>query len=352
MTQLFTPFTLRGVTFPNRIGMSPMCQYSAEDGFANDWHFTHLGTRAVGGTGFIMVEATAVEARGRISPHDLGIWKDDHIPPLARIVEFLKAHGAVTGIQLAHAGRKASTSRPWDGGKPILPDAGGWHVVAPSAASFGDGYAVPHALTRDEIGGIVTAFVDAARRSAEAGFDVIEIHGAHGYLIHSFLSPLANHRDDAYGGTFENRTRLLIEIVRAVRAIWDKPLFVRLSATDWVAEGWTIEDSIQLGGMLKVEGVDLIDCSSGGIMPGVQIPVAPHYQVPLAEAVRKHVDIPTAAVGLITDPAQAEAILTAGQADLILLGRTLLRDPYWALHAAKALGETAVVPPQYLRAFA
>ncbi len=355
MSHLFEPLTLRGVTFKNRIVMSPMCQYSAQDGFANDWHFTHLGARAVGGTGLIIVEATAVEARGRITPGDLGLWSDAHIAPLKRIVDFIKTNGAAAGIQLAHAGRKASTAIPWKGnGKPLSYDQGGWEVVAPSAIPFAEGYPTPHELTKAEIMDIVQAFVDAARRADTAGFDVVELHGAHGYLLHSFLSPLANQRTDEYGGSFENRTRLFVEIARAVRAVWDKPLFARFSSTDWVSEGWSCEDSVELARVLKAIGIDVIDNSSGGIIPGVRIPTEPGYQVPLAEAVRNQAGIMTGAVGLITEPEQADAIIRNGQADFVFIGRELLRDAHWALRAARQLGvleQQRDVPPQYWRAY-
>lgn len=353
MAHLFDPLTLRGVTLRNRIGVSPMCQYSAEDGFANDWHFVHLGSRAVGGAGLVIAEATAVEARGRISPNDLGIWSDTHIEPLARTARFIKQHGAVAGIQLAHAGRKAGTARPWDGGKPLNNAEGGWDTVAPSPLPFDKGYRQPHELTHDEIHALVDAFRAAAVRSLEAGFDFVEIHGAHGYLIHSFLSPISNQRTDGYGGSFEGRVCFLLEIVRAVRKVWpdDKPLCVRLSATDWMENGWKIEDSVELAKLLKPEGVDLIDCSSGAIAPRTKIPVGAGYQTPLAEAVRREAGIATAAVGMITEPMQADEVIRNNRADVVLLARELLRDPYWPLHAAKALGHPAPVPPQYLRAF-
>ncbi len=355
MPHLFEPLVLRGVTLRNRIGVSPMCQYSAEDGMANDWHLVHLGARAVGGAGLVVAEATAVEARGRISPQDLGIWSDAHIPPLARIAAFIRAQGAVPGIQLAHAGRKAGTSRPWEGGKPLADAEGGWLPVGPGAEPFSDGYRASHALTADELAGIVAAFRTAAERAAAAGFELVELHAAHGYLLHSFLSPLSNHRTDAYGGSFANRARLLLEVTRAVRAAWaaDKPLAVRLSATDWVEGGWTADDSVALACLLKAEGVDLVDCSSGGVVPGVRIPAGAGYQVPLAEAVRRGAELPTAAVGMITDAMQADEIVRNGRADVVLLGREMLRDPYWAYHAAQRLGhkDTLPTPPQYLRAF-
>jgi 2,4-dienoyl-CoA reductase-like NADH-dependent reductase (Old Yellow Enzyme family) len=355
MTHLFDPFTLRNVTLRNRIGVSPMCQYSAEDGLANDWHLVHLGSRAVGGAGLVIAEATAVEPRGRISPQDLGLWSDAHIAPLARVAHFVAQQGAVAGIQLAHAGRKASTVRPWSGSGMVAPAQGGWPVVAPSAVPFHPNDPAPHALSRAEIAGIVAAFRAATVRSVEAGFRWLEVHGAHGYLAHEFLSPLSNAREDEYGGSFENRIRFLLETVRAVRSAWpeDRPLAVRLSCTDWVEGGWTVEDSIALARRLAPEGVDLIDCSSGALVPGAKIPVAPGYQVPLAEAVRRGANIATAAVGLVTEPEHADEIVRAGRADLVLLARELLRDPYWPLRAATALGQTAArpVPPQYLRAF-
>lgn len=347
-SSLFSPLTLHGLTLRNRIVMSPMCQYSAgDDGRATDWHLTHLGARAAGGVGLIVVEATAVEARGRISPGDLGLWSDGQIDPLARIAAFVHSQGAAIGIQLAHAGRKAGTDLPWRGGKPL-----GWSIAAPSAVPFADGYPTPHALTVGEIDDLVAAFAAAARRAAAAGFDVIEIHAAHGYLLHSFLSPLGNQRGDDYGGSLDNRARLLRRVVGAVRADWAGPLFVRVSATDWRDDGWTLADTVELARWLRQDGVDLIDCSSGGIVPGVRIPVAPGYQVHLAEAVRAEAGIASGAVGLITTPEQANAILMAGQADVVLLGRELLRNPYWPLSAAAALGASAPVPVQYERGFA
>ena len=351
---LFSPLTLRSVTLRNRIAVSPMCQYSADDGFAGDWHFVHLGSRAVGGAGLVLTEAAAVEARGRISPQDLGVWKDDHIEPLARINHFLEAHGAVPGVQLAHAGRKASTYRPWAEGRGAVPTGeGGWSVVGPTADAFAEGYPEPHALDDEGIQAVTVAFVDAAKRALEAGFKVVELHAAHGYLLHSFLSPLSNGRSDRYGGPFENRVRLLLETTEAVRAVWpeDLPLFVRLSATDWLEGGWSVDDSVAVAKLLKDRGVDLIDCSSGGAVPGVEIPVGPGYQVGLAEQVRQGAGIATGAVGLITDAAQADTLLRTGQADLVFLARVLLRDPYWPLRAAAELGaEGTEAPPQYARA--
>ncbi|NDJ62896.1 MAG: NADH:flavin oxidoreductase/NADH oxidase [Chloroflexi bacterium] len=355
MAHLFDPLTLRGVTLRNRIGVSPMCQYSSVDGMASDWHLVHLGSRAVGGAGLVIAEATAVEARGRISPDDLGIWSDDHIEPLARVTRFMAEHGAAPGIQIAHAGRKASTPRPWAEKRHITDAEGGWPVVGPSATPFKDGHRTPEALTQDGIAAIKTAFCQAAARAHQAGFTFLELHAAHGYLLHSFHSPLSNQRTDEYGGVFENRIRFTLETVRAIREVWpdDKPLAVRLSSTDWAEGGWTVEESVALARQLKQTGVDLVDCSSGGAVPNVEIPVGAGYQVPLAEAIGKGAEIPTAAVGMITEPMQADEIIRNGRADLVLLGRELLRDPYWPLHAAQALKQRdhAAVPAQYLRAF-
>jgi 2,4-dienoyl-CoA reductase-like NADH-dependent reductase (Old Yellow Enzyme family) len=349
---LFTPLSIRSVSIPNRIAVSPMCQYSSDDGMASDWHLVHLGSRAVGGAGLVMVEATAVEARGRITPGDMGIWSDAHIAPLARIAAFLKKQGSVPAIQLAHAGRKASSHLPWHGGKPLRDTEGAWQTVAPSALPFRDTDPEPAPLSVSEIRFLVAVFAAAAARSAQAGFDVVEIHSAHGYLLHEFLSPLSNRREDEYGGSFENRIRFLIEVVNAVRKVWPehKPLFVRISATDWADGGWDLEQSAALARVLKDRGVDLIDCSSGALVPYARIPVAPGFQVPFAQRLREE-GILTGAVGLITDPLQAEQILEQGQADLILLARELLRNPYWPLQAAKALGVPARVPDQYLRGF-
>lgn len=353
MPHLFDPFTLRGITLRNRIGMSPMCQYSYANGLSNDWQLDHLASRAVGGVGLVIAEATAVEARGRITPEDVGIWSDAHIEPLARTVRAIKAAGAAAGIQIAHAGRKASTRRPWDGGKPIPPgDPAGWPVIGASPIPFAEGYPAPREMTKTDIQEVQAAFAAAAVRALAAGFEWLEIHAAHGYLIHSFYSPLSNQRADEYGGSFENRTRFLLETTRAVRRVWPQrlPLTVRLSCTDWLEDGWTVEDSTALAGRLKAEGVDLIDCSSGGSALRAPVPLGPGYQVPLSEAVRK-AGTATAAVGLITAPAQADEIIRNGRADLVLLGRELLRDPYWPLHAAIALKQPAPIPPQYLRAF-
>lgn len=354
MSLLFSPVSFRGVTLRNRVAVSPMCEYSSHDGMANDWHFVHLGSRAIGGAGLILTEAAAVTADGRISAADLGIYADAHVGPLARIFHFLETHGAVPGMQLAHAGRKASTAEPWTGGAPVAPQDGGWTPIwAPSAVAFRDGWQTPRAMEKRDIDGVVRAFTQAASRVLAAGGKVVEIHAAHGYLMHEFLSPLSNLREDEYGGSFDNRARLLLEVVDAVRAVWPErlPLFVRISATDWTDGGWTIDDSVALALRLKARGVDLIDCSSGGNAAHAKIPVGPGYQVPFAERVRRDGQIATGAVGLITEPAQAEAILQAGQADLIIMARQLLRDPYWPLHAAKALGDKIEPPVQYLRAF-
>ena len=356
MPSLFDSFALRSVTLRNRLGVSPMCQYSSEDGLANDWHLVHLGSRAVGGAGLVMVEATAVEPRGRISPADMGLWSDRHIEPLGRIARFVAAQGAVPAIQLAHAGRKGSTKRPWDGSGAVPISEGGYEVVAPSAVPFSSGYPQPSALTVDEIHTITARFAEAGVRAREAGFQLIEFHAAHGYLAHSFHSPLSNLRTDQYGGSFENRVRFTLETVRALRRAWPDslPLFVRLSCTDWIEGGWTLEESIALSRLLASEGVDLVDCSSGGLAPQQKIPLEPGYQVPLAAAVRKQAGIATAAVGLITDAEQADRIVRAGEADLVLLARAELRDPYFPLHAARALGvaDRLPAPPQYDRAFA
>lgn len=329
-----------------------MCQYSSEDGFATDWHLVHLGSRAVGGAGLVIVEASAVLPEGRISPGDLGIWKDDHIPMLRRIVSFLRSQGARAGIQIAHAGRKASMAAPFTGEHLVTEAEGGWIPVAPSAIPFSSKYAVPRELDQAGIDAVVAAFAQAARRGLAAGFDLVEIHAAHGYLLHEFLSPLSNQRTDAYGGSFENRTRLLLEVVDAVRDVWPEhlPVSVRISATDWAEGGWTIDDSVKLARRLREHGVDIVDVSSGGLVPQVQIPLAPGYQVPFAARIRNEGGIPTAAVGMITEPTQAEAIISDGEADIVLLAREMLRDPYWAVHAASALSESASWPKQYLRA--
>jgi 2,4-dienoyl-CoA reductase-like NADH-dependent reductase (Old Yellow Enzyme family) len=351
---LFTPLTIRGITFPNRIAVSPMCEYSSNDGFATDWHLVHLGSRAVGGAGLVIAEATAVEPRGRITDADLGLWKDDHIENLRRITTFIKSQGAVPGIQLAHAGRKASTQVPWDGGAAIAPgEANGWEAVAPSPIPFHDSDPMPHALTETEIAEIVRAFAAAARRALAAGFEVVEIHGAHGYLINEFLSPLSNQRNDEYGGSMENRVRFLLEIVNAVRAEWppEFPLFLRISATDWVEGGWSVEHSVELARRVRPLGVDLIDCSSGGLVPYAKIELGPGYQVPFARAIRRSAAILTGAVGMITNVKQADGIIRDQEADLVLLARELLRRPYFGMHAAQQLGLPILAPKQYLRAF-
>jgi len=353
MIHLFDPLAIRDITFANRVFVSPMCQYSSADGYANDWHFVHLGSRAVGGAGLVLTEATAVLPEGRISPHDLGIWMDDHIEPLARIVRFIHEQGTAAGMQLAHAGRKASTYRPWAGQGTVPESNGGWNnVVAPSALAFADYYPMPQALSIDGIKKIVSAFAAAARRACEAGFDVIEIHAAHGYLIHEFLSPHSNRRTDAYGGSFENRTRILRETVAAVRGAWPEqaPLFVRISATDWIDGGWDIQQSVELARQLKELGADLIDCSSGGNVLHAKVPVGPGYQTQFAEQIRREADILTGAVGMITSPIQAEHVIVSGQTDAVIIARELLRDPYWPLRAARELEQPISWPVQYLRA--
>ena len=352
MTHLFDPLTLRGVTLPNRIGVSPMCEYCCEDGFANDWHLVHLGSRAVGGAGLVFTEAAAVSPEGRISPQDLGVWSEAHFAPLARIAGFIAQQGAVAGIQLAHAGRKGSTYRPWSGNGAVPATEGGWTAVGPDSTRFTDGYPTPAPLTETEILRVRNDFVAAAKRAVAAGFRVIEVHAAHGYLLHEFLSPLSNSRTDSYGGSFENRTRFLRETVSAVRAAIPDAclLFVRISATDWTEGGWTIEDSVALARTLKDLGVDVVDCSSGGNVATAPIPVGPGYQLPFAARVRHESAIATAAVGMITDAAQADQIVRNGDADIVLLARELLRDPYWPLHAAEKLRQTVSWPAQYLRA--
>ncbi len=352
MSKLFQPLTLRGLTLPNRIAVSPMCQYQAQDGLVNDWHLVHLGGLAQGGAGLVMTEATAVLPEGRISPDDLGLWNMAQAEGLARIVHFIKSQGAVAGIQLAHAGRKASNPAPWKGSGSLPPAAGGWTPVAPSPLPFDTGWTTPMALDEAGILAVIEAFMDAARKALAAGFQVIEVHAAHGYLLHQFLSPLSNQRQDTYGGSFENRTRLIREVVVALRNILpeEMPLFVRLSATDWVEGGWDLDQSVALSLDLKTLGVDLVDCSSGGLMPGAKVPLGPGYQVSFAARIRAEADLPTGAVGLITDPEQAEQILALGSADLVLLGRELLRDPRWPLRAAQMLGATVPWPASYARA--
>jgi 2,4-dienoyl-CoA reductase-like NADH-dependent reductase (Old Yellow Enzyme family) len=350
---LFSPLKIRGLTLKNRIAVSPMCQYSSVDGFASDWHLVHLGSRAVGGAALVLTEAAAVTPEGRISPQDLGIWSDEHIPMLKRITDFIKSHEALAGIQLAHAGRKASTKRPWDDGPYTVPEkAGGWLPVAPSAIAFSDDSATPHALTLAEIKAIPATFVAASIRALKAGFQVIEIHSAHGYLLHEFLSPISNQRSDEYGGALENRARLLLEVAQAVRQeVGDQvPLFVRISATDWVPHGWTADDSVKLSQLLIAKGVDLIDVSSGGTVLKAEIPAGPGYQTPFAERIKKESTILTGTVGMITSPAQADHIIRNGQADMVLLAREMLRDPYWPLKAGRVLGHRQPWPVQYSRA--
>ena len=354
MIHLFEPLTIRAVTFGNRIVVSPMCQYSSQDGYANDWHLVHLASRAVGGAGLVFTEAASVEPGGRISPEDLGIWSDGHAEALAKIVATIHNLGSIAGIQLAHAGRKASTAQPWKGGKAVDESQGGWRpVVGPSAIAFNDESPVPEALSIEGIRQLTDAFVQAAKRSLEAGFKVIEIHAAHGYLLHEFLSPLSNHRQDEYGGSFENRTRFLREVVQAVREVLPEsyPLWVRISATDWMDNAWDIEQSVALSEKLKTLGVDLIDCSSGGILPGAKVPVGSGYQTFFAERIRREANIQTGAVGLITTPEQADHIIRTGQADVVLLARELLRDPYWPHRAAKQLRQEGNWPVQYERAW-
>ncbi len=350
---LFTPITLRGTTVRNRVWVSPMCQYSSVDGLPNDWHLVHLGQFAAGGAGLVMTEASAVVPEGRISPQDAGIWNDEQVAAWRRVVDFLHARGATAGMQLAHAGRKASTRRPWEGHGSVGPDDGGWTSVAPSAEAFAD-YAEPHALSAEEIAALPGAFAAGARRALAAGFDAVELHFAHGYLVHQFLSPLSNHREDAYGGSFENRTRLAVEILAAVRAEVgaDVPVLARISATDWTDGGWDEDDSVALARALADAGADLVDTSTGGNSPHADIPVGPGYQVPFAERIRRETGVPTGAVGMISEPAHAEKVVATGQADVVLLARALLRDPHWPLRAAHELGvdDEVTWPEQYARA--
>ena len=350
MSRLFTPLTIKNITLKNRVVMSPMCQYSATDGFANDWHLVHLGSRAVGGAGLIITEATAVSPEGRISPGDIGLWRDEQISGLSRIVSFIHLQGSVAGIQLAHAGRKASCALPQEGGKQLDKEHGGWQTVAPGDIPFLPGERAPETLNKEGISKVISDFKAAARRALMAGFDVAEIHAAHGYLLHEFLSPLSNKRTDDYGGSFENRTRLLREVIGAVKSVWpdENPLFVRISATDWTEGGWTMEESVGLAYILKDIGVDVIDCSSGGNVPNATIPAGPGYQVPFSEALRK-TGIMTGAVGVITTGVQAESVLREEKADLIFLGRELLRNPYFPLLAARELDQDVAWPVQYLR---
>jgi len=353
-TGLFSPLSLRGVTFRNRIGVSPMCQYSAVEGFTSDWHLVHLGSRAAGGAALVVMEATAVTPEGRITPGCTGIWSDAQAEPLKRITAFIESQGAVAGIQIAHAGRKASCDLPWRGGAPLPPsDPAAWQTVAPSAVPFQHGHPVPREMTVDDIRRMQESFVLAARRAAAAGFRFIELHGAHGYLMHEFLSPLSNLRTDDYGGSRENRFRFALETARAVRAeiSADIVLGARLSCSDWTAGGITIDDSVALAAALKDCGVDLVDCSSGGNVHDAKIPAGPGYQVPFAAQIRREAKIPTAAVGMISEPQQADDIIRKGEADMAFLARAFLRDPYWAVHAAQALGAEPEVPPQYLRGY-
>jgi 2,4-dienoyl-CoA reductase-like NADH-dependent reductase (Old Yellow Enzyme family) len=351
VSALFSPLQLREIAFRNRIFVSPMCQYSSRDGFPSDGHLVHLGSRAVGGAGLVLTEAAAVAPEGRITPGDAGIWSDEQARAYAPIARFVGEHGAVAGIQLAHAGRKASTGAPWDGGAPVARENGGWETVAPSAVAFGE-FPAPREMTVEEIAAAVGRFAAAAHRARIAGFEVVQIHMAHGYLLHEFLSPLSNRRTDAYGGSLENRMRFPLEVARAVRETWPAhlPVFVRISATDWVAGGWDLEQSVVLAGRLKAAGVDLVDCSSAGVVPDARVPAAPGYQVPFAAAIRDAVGIATGAVGLITEAAQAEEIVASGKADAVLLAREMLRDPYWPIRAARALGAQVEWPRQYLRA--
>ncbi|MBA4168520.1 MAG: NADPH dehydrogenase NamA [Chitinophagaceae bacterium] len=352
MAKLFEKIKIKSIEFRNRIVVSPMCQYSSKDGFANEWHLVHLGTRAVGGAALVFTEATAVKPEGRISPDDLGIWKDEHITFLKKITSFIEAQGAIAGIQLAHAGRKASVTSPWMGNKPIRTDDGGWQPEGPSAEAFKEGDQVPRELSKTEITGVVDAFRDAAARAQQAGFKVIELHGAHGYLINEFLSPASNFRTDEYGGSFDKRIRFLLEVIAAVKTVWpeDYPLFLRISASDWSEKGWTADDSVELAKIVKDKGIDLMDCSSGGNVYKAPVRIEPMYQVQFAEKVKKESAMMTGAVGLITTAQQCQDILTQGKADMIVLARQLLRDPYFPLHAAKELGAEVKWPVQYERA--
>jgi 2,4-dienoyl-CoA reductase-like NADH-dependent reductase (Old Yellow Enzyme family) len=350
---LFSSIRLREVQLKNRIVVSPMCEYSAVEGHPQPWHLVHLGSRAIGGAGLVFTEATAVEERGRISPADTGIYDDAHVDSWRPIAKFIREHGAVPGMQLAHAGRKGSTNVPWRGGKALPASDGAWEPVAPSAICFAEDYPAPRALSVAEIDSVVKDFARAAERALAAGFEVAEIHSAHGYLLHEFLSPLSNQRTDEYGGSFENRVRLVVRVAEAIRKVWPEslPLFCRISATDWKEGGWDLPQSIELAKLLKKTGVDLIDTSSGGLVPDAKIPVGPGYQAPFAEAIRKNAGIATGAVGMIMEPAQAETILTSGQADLVFLARELLRDPYWPMRAAKQFGVSVHPPVQYERAW-
>jgi 2,4-dienoyl-CoA reductase-like NADH-dependent reductase (Old Yellow Enzyme family) len=352
MSKLFSPLIIKDITLKNRIAISPMCQYTAVDGFANDWHLVHYGSRAVGGASLILQEATAVSPEGRISPGDLGLYKEEHIEKLRQITDFIHQQGVVAGIQLAHAGRKAGCAVAWQGGKQLNLNEGGWTTVAPSAIAFNPDDISPQELDAEGIKKVVADFKTAAERAFLSGYKLIEIHAAHGYLIHQFLSPLSNHRADSYGGSFENRVRLLLEIVRAINTVWphNLPLFVRISVTDWVEGGWHAEEAVQLSKLLKLEGVDLIDCSSGGMVPYAKIPLGPGYQVQFAERIKRESNLLTGAVGMITEVKQAEDILANNQSDLIIIGRASLRDPYFTLHAAQLSGDDIEWPLQYLRA--
>ncbi|MQG20722.1 MAG: NADH:flavin oxidoreductase/NADH oxidase [SAR202 cluster bacterium] len=354
MPHLFDPLEIRGVALRNRIGVSPMCMYSSSDGFANEWHMVHLGARAIGGAALVLTEATAVEPRGRISPQDLGIWSDNHIQPLKEITQFISGHGAIPGMQLAHAGRKAGTSPPWEGNQPLNDNNGGWTPVGPSNIPFNKNHREPNELNLEEISEITSSFSDAAIRAKESGMQWLELHAAHGYLLHQFLSPISNTRDDQYGGTFENRIRLTIETVQSIRNVWpdNYPLAIRLSTTDWIEGGWTVEDTIKLVHILKELGVDLIDCSSGGSSPNASIPRGAGFQVPFAERIRRETEMTTAAVGFITEPMQADEIIRNQRADLVLLGREMLRDPYWPQRASRELDQrdNIAIPSQYNQA--
>ncbi len=353
MSHLFSELALRELTLPNRVAVSPMCQYSSIEGYATDWHLVHLGSRAVGGASIVFTEAAAVLPEGRISPQDLGIWDDGHVEKLSRITTFIHEQGGVAGMQLAHAGRKASTKRPWDGDGAVVASDGGWTPLAPTAVKFTENYPLPAEMTRADIEAVTVAFANAARRSHDAGFKLIELHAAHGYLFHEFFSPLSNLRSDEYGGSFQNRTRILRDVVSRVRTVWPDrlPLFVRISATEWAESGgWDIEESIELARNLKVLGVDLIDCSSGGGIPQARMPIGPGYQTSFAERIRREAGIATGAVGMITSPVQADHIIRTGQADLVLIAREMLRDPYWVLRASRKLAQPTSWPVQYVRA--
>ena len=351
--KLFEPYQQRSLTLRNRIIVSPMCQYSATDGVPDHWHLVHLGSRAVGGAAAVIAEATAVSPEGRISAHDVGIWNDAQVEAWRPITAFITAQGAIAGVQLAHAGRKASVWRPWEGGASLPADQGAWQTVAPSAIPFDHDWHVPQSLDAAGIRKVIEDFRAAAVRARQAGFSLIELHGAHGYLLHQFMSPLSNHRSDEYGGGFENRTRLVREVISAVREVWpdDLPLWLRISATDWADGGWDIDESVRLASELRAWGVDLVDVSSGGLVPHVKIPIAPGYQVPFAARIRQETGIATGAVGLITEPAQADGIVAGGAADLVLIARASLRDPYFPRRAAQELGATIVPPEQYQRAW-